>query len=54
MIDDQQLKRIGQALPILRDATSQLVREFQQVAFLTKIPAGHDVFLEGDSVEVGS
>lgn len=50
MIDDQQLKRISQALPVLRDAASQLVREFQQVAFLTKIPAGHDVFLEGDSV----
>jgi len=51
MIDDQQLKRISQALPVLKDATSQLVREFQQVAFLTKIPAGHDVFLEGDSVD---
>lgn len=50
MIDDQQLKQISQALPVLRDAASQLVREFQQVAFLTKIPAGHDVFLEGDSV----
>jgi len=51
MIDDQQLKRISQALPVLKDATSQLVREFQQVAFLTKIPAGHDVFPEGDSVD---
>ncbi len=51
MIDDQQLNRISQALPVLRDATSQLVREFQQVAFLAKIPAGHDVFLEGDSVD---
>jgi CRP/FNR family transcriptional regulator len=51
MIDDQQLKRISQALPVLKDSDSQLVREFQQVAFLTKIPAGHDVFLEGDSVD---
>ena len=47
MIDDQQLQRISLALPVLRDATSQLVREFQQVAFLARIPAGHDVFLEG-------
>jgi CRP/FNR family transcriptional regulator len=51
MIDDQQLKRISQVLPVLKEATSQLVREFQQVAFLTRIPAGHDVFLEGDSVD---
>jgi CRP/FNR family transcriptional regulator, anaerobic regulatory protein len=51
MIDSQQLSRISQALPVLKDATSQLVREFQQVAFLTNIPAGHDVFLEGDSVD---
>jgi CRP/FNR family transcriptional regulator len=51
MIEDQQLIRISQALPVLQDATSELVREFQQVAFLTKIPAGHDVFLEGDNVD---
>src|SRR5512142_513015 len=51
MIEDQQLKRISLALPVLKDAGSQLVREFQQVAFLAKIPAGQDVFLEGDSVD---
>jgi CRP/FNR family transcriptional regulator, anaerobic regulatory protein len=38
-------------LPILKDADAQLVREFQQSAFLARIPAGHDVFLEGDSVD---
>jgi len=51
MIDDQQFKRISQTLPVLTDAAPQLVREFQQVAFLAKIPTGHDVFLEGDSVD---
>lgn len=51
MIDDQQFKRISQTLPVLTDATPQLVREFQQAAFLAKIPTGHDVFLEGDSVD---
>lgn len=51
MIDDQQLKRISQILPVLKEATPQLVREFQQVAFLAKIPAGRDVFLEGDNVD---
>jgi CRP/FNR family transcriptional regulator len=51
MIDDQQLKRISQALPVPKDATSELIREFQHVAFPARIPAGHDVFLEGDSVD---
>ncbi len=51
MINDLQLNRISQALPVLKDATSQLVREFQQAAFLARIPAGHDVFLEGDNVD---
>lgn len=51
MITDQQLKRITQALPVLQDANLQLIREFQQAAFLARIPAGQDVFLEGDRVE---
>ncbi len=51
MIESQQLVRISQALPVLKDAPLQLVREFQQAAFLARIPAGHDVFLEGDSVD---
>jgi CRP/FNR family transcriptional regulator len=51
MINNQQLQRISLGLPVLKDAPSELVREFQQVAFLAKIPAGHDVFLEGDSVD---
>jgi CRP/FNR family transcriptional regulator, anaerobic regulatory protein len=51
MITDQQLKRISLALPVLQDADARLVREFQQVAFLARIPAGQDVFLEGDRVD---
>jgi CRP/FNR family transcriptional regulator, anaerobic regulatory protein len=51
MITDQQLKRITQALPVLQDANAQIIREFQQAAFLARIPAGQDVFLEGDRVE---
>lgn len=51
MITDQQLKYVSQALPVLDGADTQLVREFQQVAFLARIPAGQDVFLEGDRVE---
>jgi CRP/FNR family transcriptional regulator, anaerobic regulatory protein len=51
MITDQQLKRITGALPVLQDADLQLIREFQQAALLARIPAGQDVFMEGDRVD---
>jgi CRP/FNR family transcriptional regulator len=50
MIDAQQLERIVRALPILKDADPRLRREFQETAFFTRIPKGHDVFIEGDQV----
>ncbi|MBI3737902.1 MAG: Crp/Fnr family transcriptional regulator, partial [Chloroflexi bacterium] len=51
MIEQEQFKRISSALPILQRADSNLVREFQQEAFFAKIPAGRDVFIEGDRVD---
>lgn len=51
MITQDQIKHISLALPILRQANTQLIREFQQAAFLSKIPKGYDVFLEGDQVD---
>jgi CRP/FNR family transcriptional regulator len=51
MIESQQIERISQALPVLKNATSEFTREFQQIAFLARIPAGRDVFLEGDHVD---
>ena len=51
MIDATQFKRITKSLPILQFADPALIREFQQTAFVARIPAGHDVFLEGDQVE---
>jgi CRP/FNR family transcriptional regulator len=51
MIDQSQIKRIFLALPILEQADIPLLREFQQVAFLAKIPKGKDVFLEGSHVD---
>jgi CRP/FNR family transcriptional regulator len=51
MIESHQFGRISQALPVLKNASSELLREFQQVAFLARIPAGQDVFLEGDSID---
>jgi len=50
MITQDQIKRISLALPILQQADTQLLREFQQAAFVTKIPEGRDVFLEGSQV----
>jgi CRP/FNR family transcriptional regulator, anaerobic regulatory protein len=51
MIDQEQIKRITDALPILRRADPALVREFMQKAFLARIPAGRDVFLEDKRVD---
>lgn len=51
MIDASQFSRITKSLPILQLADPALIREFQQAAFVARIPAGHDVFLEGDQVE---
>ena len=51
MIDDQQFERIVRTMPFLSNADQGFVKEFQRSAFLAHIPAGHDVFLEGDRVE---
>lgn len=51
MIDASQFDRISQSIPLLEQAEPSLVNEFKKVAFVTRIPAGRDVFLEGDRVE---
>jgi CRP/FNR family transcriptional regulator, anaerobic regulatory protein len=51
MIDKEQFNRISSTLPVFREANSQLIHEFQKAAFMAKIPAGQDVFLEGDRVD---
>jgi CRP/FNR family transcriptional regulator, anaerobic regulatory protein len=51
MINQEQYTRIAKALPILKRGDPQLVREFQQAASFVKIPAGKDVFVEGDQVD---
>lgn len=50
MITQDQFKRILDALPLLRRAEPQLVDEFTRAAFIAQIPAGKDVFVEGDEV----
>lgn len=42
---------MAMALPLLRSVDPSLVREFRQTAFHARIPAGRDVFIEGDRVD---
>lgn len=51
MITKEQYSRIARVLSILQRADPQLVREFQQNAFFARIPAGRDVFVEGDRAD---
>jgi CRP/FNR family transcriptional regulator, anaerobic regulatory protein len=51
MIQPEQFERLVRVLPVLEHAEAGLVHEFQQKAFFAKIPAGQDVFLEGDRVD---
>ncbi|HSB88592.1 MAG TPA: Crp/Fnr family transcriptional regulator [Anaerolineales bacterium] len=50
MIDSADLPRVLPALPFLRGADPHLLQDFQQTAYLARIPAGKDVFVEGDRV----
>lgn len=50
MISEDQFSRILHALPFLRQADALLLTEFKQRAFVAHIPAGKDVFVEGDEV----
>lgn len=51
MLTSEQFQRIARTFPLLQRADPQLARDFQQKAFLAQIPAGRDVFVEGDRAE---
>lgn len=51
MLDAEQLNRITFAMPFLQQADEALKRELRQHAHFAKIPAGQDVFVEGDRAE---
>ncbi len=51
MLNQDHYNRIVRALPILNLAEPQLVREFQESAFFARLPAGKDVFVEGDRAD---
>lgn len=49
MLDQAHYERIQRLLPVLQNPDPRLAREFNQVAYFARIPAGRDVFLEGDN-----
>jgi CRP/FNR family transcriptional regulator len=51
MIDTGQFNRITLAMPFLQRAGEALKQELRQRAHFANIPAGHDVFVEGDRVD---
>ena len=51
MLTQEHFSRILQALPILQRADRQLANEFRAEAYFARIPAGRDVFVEGDQAE---
>lgn len=50
MITDEQYQRIFRVLRPLQEADAPMRREFQQTAYFARIPAGRDVFAQGDAV----
>ena len=51
MLTDAQIQRITHQLPFLRQASPRLIQAFQGHAFLHAIPAGRQIFAEGDDPE---
>ena len=51
MLDSEQFSRIARVLPVLEQADPELIREFRQNAFFARMPAGREVFIEGDRAE---
>ncbi|MBI3750737.1 MAG: Crp/Fnr family transcriptional regulator [Chloroflexi bacterium] len=50
MLSDDKLAEARAALPVLRSAPAALLDEFRRIAFIARIPAGRNVFVEGDRV----
>ena len=51
MLDPKQFNRLTLAMPILQRADASLINELKREAQFMKIPAGHDVFVDGDRVD---
>jgi CRP/FNR family transcriptional regulator len=51
MLTPDQTSRILHAIPLLQRAGPKLAHEFEAAAFFARIPAGKDVFVEGDQAD---
>lgn len=51
MLTQENFNRISHAMPLLRQAESPLLREFMHMTSFARIPAGRDVFVDGDDVD---
>jgi CRP/FNR family transcriptional regulator len=51
MLEAKYYDQIAQALPFLKNKDSEVAREFQKAAYYVRIPAGKDIFVEGDAVQ---
>jgi CRP/FNR family transcriptional regulator len=51
MITQSQVDRLSRMLPVLQEAEPQMLRELTAKAIYVRIPAGRDVFVEGDSID---
>jgi CRP/FNR family transcriptional regulator len=50
MLDENHFERISKTLPFLQTSGPQLKRDFKDFAFYAKVPAGRQIFAEGDQV----
>ncbi len=51
MLESKYYDQIAQVLPFLKNANGEIAREFRQAAYYARIPAGRDIFVEGDAVQ---
>jgi CRP/FNR family transcriptional regulator len=51
MLSPEQFRRIASHLPALPTTEASLLREFQELTYLAAIPAGREIFVEGDRVD---
>jgi len=51
MLDTKQFERVSLAMPFLQKADASLIDELRRHAQFANIPAGHDVFVDGDRVD---
>jgi len=51
MLEERHFRRISRVLPFLQTGASQIVQDFNDFAYYIKIPAGKQVFTEGDEID---